>query len=257
MAPLLVGVPNPSAPPPPMPYSPYPPPPTGPWGAASFGPSDEVALSHVTTAVILGLVGIVLSLVVEFASPVVSIFDVTTVGSGSSVSLSPSALLLVGTLLTVGVALTMAELWFYRRAFLALAGGDPRFRTPSRLVLLALISIAIVVVAAFGFFAIVYQAVVCSGAGNPISTVCVNVGALLAFLVVLLCCVVGLVVGYIGLLVGIWRLGTRYGEDMFKVGAVLLIFPVLNFVGAILILVAARSAAARLPSRGGVPGPTW
>ena len=55
-------------------------------------------------------------------------------------------------------------------------------------------------------------------------------------------------VGYIGLLIGLWRLGTRYDSGLFKAGAILAIFPLLNLVGAILILVAAHTARERLNS---------
>jgi hypothetical protein len=58
---------------------------------------------------------------------------------------------------------------------------------------------------------------------------------------------IALFVGYIGLLVGIWRLGTRYGEWMFKVGALFLIFPFLNVAGTIFILIAARESGGKTP----------
>ncbi len=53
--------------------------------------------------------------------------------------------------------------------------------------------------------------------------------------------------GYIGLLVGIWRLGSRYSEWMFKVGAIFLLIPFLNVAGAVFVLIAARESGGKKP----------
>jgi len=58
------------------------------------------------------------------------------------------------------------------------------------------------------------------------------------------------IVGFFALAIGVWRLGDRFGEDLFKVGAVLLIL--VGVVGMVVILIAARSARRRIPD----PGPT-
>ncbi len=216
-----------------------------PWaggGPPAFGEGDRVALSNVTLAAILGLVGAVLSFLVLIVSPVSAYVSTSTTGSGTSVSLDLSGLYLLVGLAGVGLVLTILELWFYRQAFRALAPGDPRFATPATLVLLALVALVIVVLGAIGLVDVVYQAVLCAGSGNPITSTCINVGDLLGLVAVVAIGGIIALIGYIGLLIGIWRLGTRYGEGMFKVGAILLIFPVLSFVGLIMILVAARSA---------------
>jgi hypothetical protein len=91
----------------------------------------------------------------------------------------------------------------------------------------------------------------CAGSGVPIPSSCLlsntfwggvallGLGGLLAF------------VGYIGVLLGIWRLGTRYADAMFKVGAILLIIPYINLIGAILILIGARTARRKVEGAGG------
>ncbi len=64
--------------------------------------------------------------------------------------------------------------------------------------------------------------------------------------------IIGLI-GYIGVAIGIWRFGVRYGEGKFKAGAILIFFPLLNVVGLVLILIAARSTRAKLANGSPVP----
>jgi uncharacterized membrane protein len=199
----------------------------------------------VSLAAILGLVGAVLGFLTLLVAPVFSIVNTSTSGSGTSISLNLSGLYLLAIAGGIGLVLSLLELWFYRQSFRALAPGDPRFATPATLVLVALIAVVIVVLGAIALVDVVYQAILCTGSGNPITSTCINVGNLLGLVAIVGIGSIVALVGFIGLLIGIWRLGTRYGEGMFKVGAILLLFPVLSFVGFILILVAARSARAK------------
>jgi uncharacterized membrane protein len=146
----------------------------------------------------------------------------------------------------VGAVLAVLELIFFRRAFRALAPQDSRFSTPASLVLLALVAIMIVFLAGAGVFIILFQAVACAGTGNPITSTCFSIGAILGLLGLLVVGAILALIGYIGLLIGIWRLGARYNDDSFKAGAILLIFPVLNLVGLILVLLATKKARANL-----------
>lgn len=214
-------------------------------GSPAFGAEDGLALSNVNLAAIIGLVGTVLSIVELFFTRVSSLINVTTAGSGTSLSLDLSALYFLVAVGGLGLILTLLELWFYRQAFRTLARQDGRFSTPSSLVLAAIVALVIVVVTAFALVGVVYQAILCAGSGNPITSRCLNVGALVGLAAVLGIAAIVLLIGGIGLLIGIWRLGTRYGEGMFKVGAIFLIIPLLNIVGLVLILLAVRSARAR------------
>ncbi len=114
------------------------------------------------------------------------------------------------------------------------------------LVLLIFVGIAIVLAVGVALLALVFQAITCAGAGNPVTSACLNLGTFLDLILLLGVAAILALIGYIGLLIGIWRLGTRYGESLFKVGAVLLIIPLLSVIGVILILVAARSSRAKL-----------
>jgi len=230
-------------------YSPYAPTYPVPGGSqTTFGSADQSALSSVSLAAILGLVGAVLSIVQLFFTSAFSFLGVSSAGSGTSLTLNLTALYLVVAVGAVGIILVLLELWLYRRAFVTLGRQDTRFSTPATMVLVALVALAIIVLVLVALVDVIYQAIVCAGSGNPITSACIDVGTVLGLAAVLGVTAIVAFIGVIGLLIGIWRLGTRYDEAMFKVGAILFIFPVLNFVALILILVAARSASRRLQS---------
>jgi uncharacterized membrane protein len=208
--------------------------------------TDRRALTSVQWAAVVALVGVVISWVSLFGSNLGSFFMVTTVNSSTSVSLSLTALYFFVAVAGAGLVLTIVELLFYRSAFRTLAPIDSRFSSPATFVLVLLIAVVLIVLIGAGLLLAIYQAVQCAGSGNPLTTSCVDTGTLLGL--VALFAVAGIValIGYIGLMLGIWRLGTRYDETTFKVGAILIIIPLLNLIGVILILVGARSALGKL-----------
>jgi len=215
---------------------------------SAFGSVNRVALSSVNLAVTLGLVGVVLTFTLLFIAPGLPITNITVVSSGTSFSLDLTGLYLLAGVGLGGVVFTLLELWFFRKAFRTLARQDQKFSTPATLVFVAFVAVLIIVGAAMGTFVLLYQSVLCAGSGHVITSTCFDAGTIFALAGVFLLGAVVLLVGYIGLVIGVWRLGTRYGEGMFKIGAILLIIPFLNIVGSVFILVAARSASAKARS---------
>jgi hypothetical protein len=189
----------------------------------------------------VGIIGFVLSLAVSAATPAFSY--VGQAASGSSGSANGTELAVLAVLLVASIALALVELWLYREAFRELSPYDAGFSTPRTLALLAIIGLALLVVGFAGLFAVIDQAINCAG-GSSISSSCINLGEVLGLLGLIGVSAIIALVGFIGVLIGIWRLGTRYNEGLFKAGAILLIF--IGFVGAILILIAARSVRSRL-----------
>lgn len=209
--------------------------------------ADEAALTNVQWAAIVALASVFLSLITLFSDSYGSLLTVSSPPSGtSSVTIGLAALYLLIATAGVSVILLIIELVLYRNAFRTLAPLDSRFSTPGTLVLLLLIALVLVIVVGVALIAVVFQAIACAGSGNPITTSCLHAGTILGLVAGLVIVAIVALVGFIGLLIGIWRLGSRYDETLFKVGAILLIFPVLNFIGVILILVGARSARSRL-----------
>lgn len=243
----LPGVNNPPAFVPGGGYAPYG---TGYLGTNRAMPStregDLSAMSSVLLATVFGLIGAILSVIELVGSPAFSLFSVSTSGTSSTVTGSATSVYAVAALSAAGIVVAMLMLWNYRRAFASLATYDSQFSTPATLTLLAIIAIGVLFLVLFGLLALVFQAITCSGIGMPLKTGCINVGALIGLAVLLFAVAIVALIGYIGFLIGVWRLGTRFDNGLFKVGAVLLIFPVLNIVGLVLLLVAARATRARI-----------
>ncbi len=125
------------------------------------------------------------------------------------------------------------------------------FSLPATLMLL-LIAGAIIVGAAavpmvYNMPGIIAHAPYSSGSA-PSSAFISAIGGIFAYLAV--AAIGGLIalVGVLGgVLLGVWRLGTRYDETLFKVGAIFVIIPFLNILAPILILIAASQVRGRLP----------
>ena len=230
--------------PPPLTYggTAYPPSyPGGIYGAANTQAADVKALSRVTTASLLAIISFFLSIAAVFVTPALNVAgDVGTTSPGTVAGAALTELIL---LVVAGVAIAFVELWLFRNAFGDLAPFDDRFSTPKTLTLLAIIGLVFLVVGVVGILALVLQAVACAN-GGPISASCVNGGAILGLAGLTIIFGIIFFIGYIGLLIGIWRLGTRYNNGLFKAGAILLIF--IPIIGAVLIYVAARQARGAL-----------
>lgn len=245
-------VPGPAAPPSPG-LAPGPPPGAPPFGYAPSpaipGPIvssserrtvDLSVLSTVTLAATIALAGVLAGLALSALTNVTRLISVTTTSSGTTLSLPPAWVWVV-LLIAIG-SLELAEIFLFRSAFRDLSFSDVRFSTPASLALVAFFGLLLVFIALAILLDALYGAVACAGSGMPIPSSCLLTSTFWAGLALI--AVGGLIalVGYIGVLLGIWRLGTRYGAPAFKVGAILLIIPYLDVVGAILILIAARSS---------------
>lgn len=201
---------------------------------------DLSVLSTVTLAATFALAGALAGLALSALTNATRLISVTTTSSGTSLSLPPAWVWVV-LLIAIG-SLDLAEIFLFRSAFRDLSYSDVRFSTPTSLALVAFFGLLLVFIALAVFLDALYSAVACAGSGMPIPSSCLLTSTFWAGLALI--AVGGLIalVGYIGVLIGIWRLGTRYGTPAFKVGAILLIIPYLSVVGAILILIAARSS---------------
>jgi hypothetical protein len=154
-------------------------------------------------------------------------------------------------LLGAAAALTLVEIFLFRRAFRDLSRNDRTFVTPASLTLLALGGLLITTVGATLVIYAGLNTAPCSSPGvslgapvcGPPAVFWVGIALAGAGAIVLL-------IGYIGMLIGVWRLGKRYHNDRFRIGAILLILPFLGVVGAALILVGTRNALRETESPG-------
>jgi hypothetical protein len=232
----------------------------GPAAAAGYGPSDptptpatrevdRTALTYVEWAAVLALIPAVIG-VVSLAVPGSFYRLQTTPAGGSTFTFGAATYAYIAVEAGLELLLSFLLLLAFRR----LRTVDSRFGTPATLVWLLVIGIVVVWAGLFVVLAGLSSLHPCNALGSsPATPTSCGVGnGLLAGLVVVGIAGVLALVGFIALLIGIWRLGSRFRGDLFKVGAILLIFPVLNFVGAILILVEARRARSALPNPGAV-----
>lgn len=216
-------------------------------------PADLRALMWIEWAVILSLVSSAVSIAVDLSAGLTRLVSATTTPAGTTVTL-PSPWIFVA-LLGVGGVLGFVEVVLFRVALHDQAGVDRRFSTPATLALLALIGVIFALIGAGLVIGGLYQAVACVGAGAPLTRACIPFGLFFGGIALLLIGAIVAIVGFIGILIGIWRFGTRYDDVMFKIGAILLIFPFVNLAGAILILIGARSARRKVEGSPGVTVP--
>ena len=199
--------------------------------------ADLKALSRVSTAAILGLISFALSTLVLAITPALA--ELADIQTGSTISGFTAGIVLILTILVGGIVLTLVQFLLFRSAYAELSPYDPSFHTPRQLTVVAIAGVILLCIGFVAFLWVYLQGVTC-GAGPNATGVCLNNGEMLGVLALLLVAGVVAFVGVIGLAIGIWRLGTRYGEGLFKAGAIL--FFLFNLVGVILILVAAHSA---------------
>jgi len=129
---------------------------------------------------------------------------------------------------------------------------DPEFSLPSKLTLLLVAGVVLVAIGLVPLFYnlpnIIASAPSQTGA-TPSSAFMSSLGTIFVYLGVMalggLLALIGMVGG---LILGVWKLGTRYGETLFKIGAILFIIPVANVLAPILVLLAAIQVRGRLPA---------
>lgn len=149
------------------------------------------------------------------------------------------------TLLPFAVVLILPSLVLLWTGLRGLArGGASEFATPSKLTLVNVVGVVLLIPGMLVFYSsivTIMQSLVPSGAraGGELGPLFAGLGLLL---------VGGLleVVGMIGgVILGLWRLGGRYGQHIVKVGAILNIVPLVSVVAPILVFVGVGRARAR------------
>jgi hypothetical protein len=213
--------------------------------------TDVEGLSKIWTAALISIIGTALGIAV-FVALEVGYVRAALPASGSPLTLSEAAVGLVLALAIVGLATSAVSFWYYRNGFVAFRKVDPKFSTSPTWALLVIVGLVLLAVGVIVLSVELLSIVSCVGApSKTIPASCVQPGALLGAVGLLLIGAIILIIGYVGSLVAIWRLGDRYGNSLFKIGAVLLIFPYLSFVGQILVLVASSQARTQVQQRPG------
>jgi hypothetical protein len=150
-----------------------------------------------------------------------------------------------------GSGVALAETLAFFSAFRGLACFDYRFSAPSRFAFLLLIGELVVLFGGVVLTAFLYGAIQCAGSGHAVPSSCIDLATFWAGFALLGIGSIVTLVGYVGVAVGVWRLGTRYRVRLFRIGAVLLLIPYVSGLGSALVALGARRQLRRLGTLAG------
>ena len=174
-----------------------------------------------------------------------------TQSPGSPPTIPPgfaSVMQLIVALGAIGIGFSIVAFYVLRSGLSILSRTDDDFSTPSKLLLVALVSAPLLLLL------LVYILEISIGVlqqlqTSPSSTPNIDLSGLGAASIFLILTALGVLVGYIGgVILGIWRLGSRYDDTLLKVSAILSIIPYLNAIAPVLTLVGAYAAGKKLPT---------
>ena len=177
---------------------------------------------------ILGITEAVLSFFVLLSGNLMMLFAAGSAG----IHAAGRALLIDVTFMIVELAIVVYSIFIIRSVFRILSQTDIRFHTPASLVTVLIIGLVII------FPAII----IIIAAGSTVSTIALSTGLLLAIGFMTIIALILLLLGIIGLLIGLWRIGTKYNDSMYKIAALFYLIPFLGIVSSILIYATSSSA---------------
>ncbi len=229
------------------------------WQAQRVSPAadEKSALGKVVWFGIVWVVGVVAGWVVGFfifwtAFSSSTFYNLPPNPSPSEVSAAMGPFFQYGALIVpLTLAVELAGMVLLTLAFRQMRKVDPgEFSLPSSMMLVLILGMLVAGSAVVPLFYnlpdIIAQAPYSSGS-TPSAAFVSAIGSIIVYGLVAgvggLMALIG-VIG--GVLLGVWRLGSRYNETLFKVGAILVIIPLLNILAPVLILLAASQVRGRL-----------
>lgn len=231
-------------------------PPPG-WGPQSrtppSKPTDLEALRRFKLASIVSIVGTAAGFLYPLVASLSGQYSIAIPTAGGSVTLNATAVYAAFGTAVVGMLLGFVGLLLMRMGFVALRKVDSRFESTPTFALVAMIGFLLLAGGVGLFIGWLVPFVSCVNGASTVPAGCVNVGTLLGAVALLGIGGLLLLIGGIGTLIGVWRLGDRYNDGLFKAGAILLIF--LGVVGSILILIAASKAEGAVRNMPDLPAP--
>jgi hypothetical protein len=252
-----------------------PPPPA--WGIppgprlSSDRAAEQRALKYLRWAAVVGFVGSLTGLIaVQVLGALNSSGNPlgTSSFSGSAgstmVSVDATALWQVVAVAIVAIVIEIGSVYLYRASFSSLRGVDTRFSGPTKFSLLLLFGLLLLIPSLIGVAAALQGVSGCAltnsnGTLSPCGSR--SIAPLAGSAVLLFVCAIVAVVGLVGLLLGVWRLGVRFDSPLFKVAAILYVIPYIQVVGYLLTWIGARRLEARFATPhysvpyGGLPPP--
>jgi uncharacterized membrane protein len=201
------------------------------------------ALSQIRKAALLSVVSAALGISVSLVFSWTGYHALSVTSTGTGLTTPGNALNFLVLEVFIGLALSIVSFWFYRDGFLALRTLDERFRWSAAYAWLAILGGVIVGLGLLLVLVVLFPCITTYGMSWPS---CFSFIPVTSGLVILAVGLIVFLIGYIGTLVAIWRLGARYRESLFNIGAVLALFPFLNVLGEVLVFVAASRAESKV-----------
>ncbi len=208
--------------------------------------AEERGVRRAGLAALLSVVGIALLLIGPLVFLIVEGLELPFLGSlFGTATLTVAFLEVLLGLIVAGVLLQVVSLGAYGSAFGLVRLVDARFSTPRILSVIGLAGFVLILLGLGALLGFVFQAVSCGSAGST----CLDPGLVLASGIAALLGSVLAFVGWVGLLLGLFRFGQRYESGLLKVAAILMIIPVANLAAPLLAFIALRNVPQRFDLR--------
>lgn len=207
--------------------------------APAWTKNDGTALSNIRVYALIGIIGLVLSVASSVMLTSANFLNALFPSPTTTVALALSTVIGLTVLLLATVALWILSVVFARSAFGTLSNVDSNFHTPMSLTFLLYVGFPLFLTGLVITFwsELAFQNAPTSGSYLSI----LLIGVLMLFVALIL-----LLLGEIGLLLGIWRFGSRYDETLFKAAVIMYIIPFVAVIAPLLVYVAAGSVRRKL-----------
>jgi MFS family permease len=220
----------------------------GAMGAAPVS-RDEIRGLHLARG---GAITSLISLLLAFLSPILIIlvsgleihYGGFHIGSGKFNNHVFEELIEV---IIVGFLVGLVAMILYLVSFNSFRKVQPGFGGPLALVILGVIGTFLVFVGLADVLMQYLSAVGCVGSHS--TTSCVSTSALFGAIGAILFGLLLALLGWIGLVIGVYRIGKRYQSTITKVGGILTIIPIVTIVAPILIIIGTSASLSEVQSR--------
>jgi uncharacterized membrane protein len=206
----------------------------------------RLALGAAITSLVSLIITIVAPIAIIFATGIEIHYGAFHVGSGAYSSSVFEQLVVV---VVVGFLVALIALVLYVLSFSAFRKVQDNFGGPRALVVVGLVGTLLVFLGLAEVLQQFLATASCLGTNSPTS--CVSLSTFYGAVLAIFFGFILAIVGWIGLVIGLYRIGKRYDSTITKVGAILTIIPVLTLIAPILILAGVSSSLHELRARAG------
>lgn len=201
-------------------------------------------------AAICSLLGLALILIAPLLVLLVLGLHIPFVGvSFGTAAFTIQALEEIVALIVAGAALLLISVIIYVVSFNTFRKVTTGFGAPLALGIIGVLGIFLIFLGGTLILVSILQAVGCAANGD--ATSCVSLSTIAAGVYSLLGGLFLAFLGWIGMLIGIYRIGSRYHSTVTRIGAILYIIPIVSIVAPILVFVGIHGIRKQLDSQSG------